>query len=133
MCRAADPMLFTVMAWAVLVAPCVTTPNDKVDGVTLIADLDIGWPVPLPLSWTDCGESGASSVIRMAAERSPEPKGAKFTSMVQFALTDNAAAHVFLTKLKSFGFEPLSRTEEICSVARPALVRVTRCDPLALP
>ena len=71
--------------------------------------------------------------MRMAAERKPEPNGAKVVSIEQFALTDSAPLQVFLTRLKSLGFEPVRRTEEMCRVAMPALVRVTRCEALAVP
>jgi hypothetical protein len=71
--------------------------------------------------------------MRTAAERNPEPKGAKVTSMVQFALTASAPVQVLLARLKSLGFEPVRRTEAICSVATPALVRVTVCEALVVP
>ena len=40
----------------------------------------------LPLSRIVCGESGASSVIVIPAEREPAASGAKTTVRVQFAL-----------------------------------------------
>ena len=67
------------------------------------------------------------------AVRCPAPSGANVTLMVQEAFGARGALHVLAAKLKSPGLEPLRRTEEMCSVALPALITVIVCAGLVLP
>ena len=131
-CRVAVPELVSITFCGPLVTPWVTVPNDTLAGVRVTAGLVTGVPMPLPLSGTDCGEPGASSVITMLAVRCPPARGVKLTAIVQLALIAYAPLQE-LAILKSPGLAPLSRTEEMCSVALPAFVRVTVCAGLVLP
>src|SRR5262245_21818069 len=80
--------------------------------------------VPVPESGTDCGLSGALSVMVMAAVRSPFPLGVKTTPMVQWAPGATLVPQV-LVWLKSVAFVPVTAMLVICNVRLPVLVRVT--------
>ncbi len=132
-CTEAEPVLVRVTFCGPLVTPCVTDGKETVPGARVRAGLLTGCPVPVPLSWAACGESGASSVMEMLAVRRPLPNGENAAPIAQVALTGNAPLQLLVTILKSLGFEPLRRTEEICSVAKPALVKVTLRGALVVP
>jgi hypothetical protein len=68
--------------------------------------------VAFPFRAMDCGEFGASSTMLMVAVRSPAASGAKFTAIVQFALTARCVQPVPLTS-KSFGLDPPTAMEEM--------------------
>jgi hypothetical protein len=86
----------------------------------------------VPMSCTDCGELGASSVRMMLARRCPAPSGENVTLMVQVAFSATVPLHP-LVSVKSPGFAPLSSTDAMFSVALPELVRMTVCAALVAP
>ena len=61
-------------------------------GVTLIETSDF----PVPLSEMTCGELLALSVIWIVPLRVPEAVGVNVTTMVQLALAERLAPHVFV-------------------------------------
>lgn len=77
-----------------------------------------------------CGESGASSVSRIVAERKPEATGVKVTVIVQFALTAIAELQFSAEKLNSPGLAPETAMAEMCSARPPEFVTVTLEDVL---
>src|SRR5712692_192041 len=133
MCSGAVPELVSVTLCGPAEVPCVTVPKVTVLGLRVTAGLPGGGAWPVPVSGTDCGELGASSAMVMLAVRCPAPSGEKVTLMVQEALGAKGPLHVLFAKLKSPGLEPLRRTEEMYSVALPALVTVMVCAGLGLP
>ena len=121
MCNAVVPLLVSVTVCNALATPCVVAGKETVEELKLTADCEA---IPVPDSEIFCGELGASSLMVMVAVREPAPSGVNVTSMVQVWFGANAPLQE-LVMLKSEGFEPPRRTEEMCSVAEPALVRVT--------
>ena len=89
--------------------------------------------LPVPVSGTDCGELGTSSAMVMFATRWPAPRGEKATLIVHETFGAKGPLQVLAVNMKSPGLAPLRRTEEICSVAPPALVTVMLCAALTLP
>src|SRR6266849_6933226 len=133
MCSGAEPELVSATLCGPAEVPCVTVPNATALGLRVTTGLPGGGAWPVPVSGTDCGELGASSAMVTLAVRCPAPSGANVTLMVQEEFGARGALHVLPAKLKSPGLEPLRRTEEMCSVALPALVTVMVCAGLVLP
>jgi hypothetical protein len=78
--RVAVPVLERVTVWGALVVPRLSLPN-----VRLLRETEATGAVPVPLRLTDCGLSGALSVIVMAAVRAPTAAGEKVTLKLQLA------------------------------------------------
>lgn len=83
-------MLVRVTVFAVEVFPTVTVPNDSVDALKLRGKL------PVPLSATVCGESGALSLTASEPVIDPEIAGLKFTFTVHDAPAANDDPQVLL-------------------------------------
>lgn len=131
-CSVAVPELVSVMVCGAAVVPWVTAPRETEFVESVTAGLVCGGAAPVPVSWTDCGELGASSVMTMLARRCPAPNGENVTLILHVAFTATAPLHA-LVRVKSPGFVPLSSTDTIFRVALPALVRVTLCAALVAP
>src|SRR5579859_2413481 len=133
MCSGAVPELVSITACGPAEAPCVVAANETAFGVRLTA----GWPAgaawPVPARGTDCGEPGASSAMTTLAARWPAPSGENTTLREQELAGGKGTVQLLEVKVKSPGLAPLSNTEEICSVAGPALVSVMVCGGLVLP
>lgn len=78
----------------------------------------------VPVSGTDCGLSGALSVIVTDALRFPGAVGANAIVIVQLALAARDASQVMLTGLKSPAFVPVMVMLLIVSAALPLFFKV---------
>jgi hypothetical protein len=83
-----------------------------------------------PFSGMLCGESGASSVSRIVAERKPAATGIKLTAIGQLELTAMAELQFGAEKLNSPGLAPETAIAEMCSAIPPEFVTVTLEDVL---
>ena len=92
-CTEAVPKLVSVTVCALTAEPCVAAANAILVGEISTAGVPGGGVAPVPVSWTDCGESGASSDITMEAVRWPEPTGEKDIDTEQEAFTGSGAEH----------------------------------------
>ena len=71
-CKAVLPLLVRVMVCDGLATPWVVAGNDTKDELKVAPDCEA---IPVPESEIFCGESGASSLMVMEAEREPAPTG----------------------------------------------------------
>jgi hypothetical protein len=81
MVRVALPILVRVTVLKVLTIPTVWFPK-----LMLVGESFTTGATPTPVSGTDCGLSGALSVIVTAPVRVPSAVGVKITVIVQFEL-----------------------------------------------
>ena len=102
----------------------MTVPKETLPGVSFTSGVPGGGAAPVPVNCTDWGELGASSLMVRLAVRCLAASGENVTEMLQLEATGYAPEQA-LVIWKSAGFAPPSRTEEMCSVAVPALVTVT--------
>jgi len=82
----APPEFVTVTFCPAVDVPCVTAAKERLVDDKETAGVVDGADVAMPLTWMDCGEFGASSVIEMIAERWPAARGVKVIVIVQPAL-----------------------------------------------
>ena len=73
--------------------PCVTAPKEILVVEIFTAGVPGGGVAPVPVSCTDCGESGASSEITIEAVRWPAPTGEKEMATEQVAFTGSGTEH----------------------------------------
>ena len=71
------PELVTVTFCAVLDVPCVMAAKERLVDDKETAGVVDGAAVAMPLTWMDCGEFEASSVIERIADRWPAARGVK--------------------------------------------------------
>src|SRR5260370_7800231 len=117
MCSGAEPELVSATLCGPAEVPCVTVPNATALGLRVTTGLPGGGAWPVPVSGTDCGELGASSAMVTLAVRCPAPSGANVTLMVQEEFGARGPLPVLPATLQSPGSDPLTRTEQIDSVA----------------
>jgi hypothetical protein len=132
MCSDPVPEFVRVTTCPLTAAPCVTVPNEMLVGVNFATGVPGGGAAPVPVNCTDCGESGASSLMVIVAVRCPAAWGANVTTMSQVAPAGYAPEQPLAT-WKSAAFAPPGRTDDICSGAGPMLLTVMVCAVLVLP
>src|SRR5438128_578614 len=130
----APPLLVSVTFCAALVVPTRCLPK-----ALLVAEsVAVGGVTPVPVSDTDCGLPGASSVMVTVAVRAPVAAGVKLTlirSEERRAGGPRARGHGATPEpatAKSPGFEPARAMLVMLRVAVPLLVRVTVCTGLVV-
>ena len=92
-CTEAVPKLVSVTICAPTAEPCVAGAKETFVAEILTAGVPGGGVAPVPVSCTDCGESGASSEITTEAVRWPAPRGEKEMDMEQEAFMGSGAEH----------------------------------------
>lgn len=128
-CKAAPPELVTVIFCGGLVVPTATPPNE-----TAVEErVTEGAAVPVPVSWTVCGEFGASSVIVSVAVRTPVADGVNVSATMHVAPAAYDVAVHPLFMPKSPAFVPVTCIEEMCNAAVPEFAIVVVCGALAEP
>jgi hypothetical protein len=126
--RAPDPVLFSVTAWAVLVAPTFWLVKVRLPEVSDA----IGTPTPVPVRVTVCGDPDALSVMVTEAFRLPAAVGVNVTEMLQFPPAATLAPHV-LVCTKSPAFVPVTAMLAIDRAPDPVLFSVTDWAVLVVP
>src|SRR5689334_810914 len=113
MARLALPVFVSVAVKGPLVVPISCAAKVRLPGLSVAPGVG---SVPVPLSETECGVPGASSVTVTAALRLPSALGVKVTEIVQVALTARLEGQL-CDELKSEAFVPVTPIEEIASGA----------------
>src|SRR5947209_3370950 len=125
------PLLVRVTVCAALVVPTRCLPK-----ALLVAEsVAVGGVTPVPVSDTDCGLPGASSVMVTVAVRALAAVGVNVRLRRQLAPATTVAPFVQVVPAamaKSPGFEPARAMLVMLRVAVPLLVRVTVCTGLVV-
>ena len=87
------PEFVTVTFCPVLVVPWVIAAKERLVDDKETAGVVEVVEVAMPLTWMDCGEFEASSVIEMMADRWPAARGVKVTVIMQLALAAYGPLH----------------------------------------
>jgi len=97
MCNVPVPALVSIMICGAAFVPWVTVPKERLLGVNFTTGVPGGGAAAVPVICTDCGEFGASSLMRSVAVRWPTPTGENVTAMLHPAPLGYVPAHRLLT------------------------------------
>jgi len=126
---AALPVFLSVAVCAAEVVPVVAVKLSD-DGVS--DAIGAGGTVPVPLSWTVCGEPVALSTIESVAAKLAAEAGVKVTEIEQLAPAASELPQV-LVWAKSDGLVPASVMPEIVSAALPVFLSAAVCAADVVP
>ena len=123
MFNTAVPLLVSMDVWDRLVVPMSRVPKMRL----LLDRVMTGARIPLPVRGTDCGLSGALSVIVMDPSRRPTALGVKAIVMMQLAPGARLLPQVLV-----WAKSPLATMLVMVSTAVPQLVSVIVCGGLVV-
>jgi hypothetical protein len=130
MARAALPLFVSVIFWLALAPPTAVAGNVNEVGLKVAVAVAA---LSVPVSFTVCGESLASSVIVTTAAWLPAAAGLNTTLMLQFPPAATLVPHALPSTVKSPLLAPVTTMPAMASAALPLLFSVIFWPALALP
>ena len=128
---AAEPVFLSVTVCASLVCPITVT--GKAIEVGLRDTAGAVALVPVPLSFTLCGDPDALSAIDNAAVSAPAAAGLNSTEIVQLALAASELPHVVADFTNELALVPVIVSDVSVSAAVPEFFNVTTCAAVVAP
>lgn len=125
----AVPVFFTVTNCAAVVEPTVVEAKVRLVGESVT----VSGAVPVPVSFTVCGEPVALSAIERLPVRAPAAAGLNSTETVQLAAAASVAPQVVADFRNEVAFVPVMVSDVSVTVDVPVFFTVTNCAAVVEP